>query len=59
MTVSLIGVISAVNAAAAVRLVAGIIGAEKFSNDPNVLLAQRRCDLAQQRHRLRPVVPGP
>jgi len=39
LTGSLIGLISAVNAAAAVRLVAGIIGAVKFSNDANVLLA--------------------
>jgi hypothetical protein len=39
MTGSLIGLISAVNAAAAVRLVAGIIGAVKFSTDANVLLA--------------------
>jgi len=39
MTNTLIGVISAVNAAAAVRLVAGIIGAVKFSADANVLLA--------------------
>ena len=39
MTGSLIGVISAVNAAAAVRLVAGIIGAVKFSTDANILLA--------------------
>ena len=39
MTGSLIGLISAVNAAAAVRLVAGIIDAVNFSNDANVLLA--------------------
>jgi hypothetical protein len=39
MTGTLIGLISAVNAAAAVRLVAGIIGAAKFSTDANVLLA--------------------
>jgi hypothetical protein len=39
MTGSLIGVISAVNAAAAGRLVAGIIGAVKFSADANLLLA--------------------
>jgi len=39
MTGTLIGLISAVNAAAAVRLVAGIIGAVKFSTDANVLLA--------------------
>lgn len=39
MTGTLIGLISAVNAAAAVRLVAGIIDAVKFSNDANVLLA--------------------
>jgi hypothetical protein len=38
MTGTLIGLISAVNAAAAVRLVAGIIGAAKFSFDANVLL---------------------
>jgi hypothetical protein len=38
MTGTLIGLISAVNAAAAVRLVAGIIGAVKFSTDANVLL---------------------
>jgi hypothetical protein len=39
LTGSLIGLISAVNAAAAVRLVAGIIGAVKFSADANLLLA--------------------
>jgi hypothetical protein len=39
MTGTLIGLISAVNAAAAIRLVAGIIGAAKFSTDANVLLA--------------------
>jgi hypothetical protein len=39
MTGSLIGLISAVNAAAAVRLVAGIIGAAAFSTNANVLLA--------------------
>jgi hypothetical protein len=39
MTGSLIGLISAVNAVAAGRLVAGIIGAVKFSADANVLLA--------------------
>ena len=39
MTGTLIGLISAVNATAAARLVAGIIGAEKFSTDANVLLA--------------------
>jgi hypothetical protein len=39
MTGTLIGLISAVNAAAAVRLVAGIIDAVKFSTDANVLLA--------------------
>jgi len=39
MTGTLIGLISAVNAAAAVRLVAGIIGAVKFSTDANLLLA--------------------
>ena len=38
MTGTLIGLISAVNATAAVRLVAGIIGAAKFSTDANVLL---------------------
>src|SRR6266705_4007493 len=38
-TATLIGLITAVNAAAAVRLVAGIIGAVKFSTDSNVLLA--------------------
>jgi len=38
LTGTLIGLISAVNAAAAVRLVAGIIGAAKFSTDANVLL---------------------
>jgi hypothetical protein len=39
LTGSLIGLISAVNATAAVRLVAGIIGAVKFSTDAKVLLA--------------------
>jgi hypothetical protein len=39
MTGTLIGLISAANAAAAVRLVAGIIDAVTFSNDANVLLA--------------------
>ena len=39
LTGSLIGLISAVNAAAAGRLVAGIIGAVKFSTDANLLLA--------------------
>jgi hypothetical protein len=39
LTGSLIGLISAVNAAAAGRLVAGIIGAVKFSADANLLLA--------------------
>jgi hypothetical protein len=39
LTGSLIGLISAVNAAAAVRLVAGIIDAVKFSTDANLLLA--------------------
>ena len=39
LTGSLIGLISAVNAAAAARLVAGIIGAVKFSTDANLLLA--------------------
>jgi hypothetical protein len=39
LTGTLIGLISAVNAVAAVRLVAGIIGAATFSTDANVLLA--------------------
>jgi hypothetical protein len=39
MTGTMIGVISAVNAAAAIRLVAGIIDAVKFSTNANVLLA--------------------
>ncbi len=39
LTGTLIGLISAVNAVAAVRLVAGIIGAAKFSTNANVLLA--------------------
>jgi hypothetical protein len=39
MTGTLIGLISAVNAAAAIRLVAGIIDAVKFSTNANVLLA--------------------
>jgi len=39
MTGTLIGLISAVNAAAAVRLVAGIIRGVGFSNDANILLA--------------------
>jgi hypothetical protein len=39
MTGTLIGLISAVNAAAAVRLVAGIIDAAKFSTNANLLLA--------------------
>ena len=39
MTGTLIGLISAVNATAAVRLVVGIIGAVRFSTDANVLLA--------------------
>jgi hypothetical protein len=39
MTGTLIGLISAVNAAAAVRLVAGIIDAATFSTNANVLLA--------------------
>src|SRR5690348_7108639 len=39
LTGTLIGLITAVNAAAAVRLVAGIIGAAKFSTDANILLA--------------------
>jgi hypothetical protein len=38
LTGTLIGLISAVNASAAVRLVAGIIGAARFSTDANVLL---------------------
>ena len=38
LTGSLIGLISLVNATAAVRLVAGIIGAVKFTNDANILL---------------------
>ena len=38
MTGTLIGLISVVNVAAVVRLVAGIINAVKFSNDANVLL---------------------
>jgi len=39
LTGTLIGLISAVNASAAVRLVAGIIGSATFSNDANILLA--------------------
>ena len=39
LTGTLIGLISVVNVAAVVRLVAGIINAVKFSNDANVLLA--------------------
>jgi hypothetical protein len=39
MTGTLIGLISAVNATAAARLVAGIIDGAKFSTDANVLLA--------------------
>jgi hypothetical protein len=39
MTGTLIGLISAVNAGAAIRLVAGIIDAVKFSTNANVLLA--------------------
>jgi hypothetical protein len=39
LTGTLIGLISAVNAVAAVRLVAGIIDAASFSTDANVLLA--------------------
>jgi hypothetical protein len=39
LTGTLIGVISAVNASAAVRLVAGIIDGAKFSTDANILLA--------------------
>jgi hypothetical protein len=39
MTGTLIGLISAVNAAAAIRLVVGIIGAATFSTNANVLLA--------------------
>ena len=38
-TGTLIGLITAVNASAAVRLVAGIISNAKFSNDANILLA--------------------
>jgi hypothetical protein len=39
MTGTLIGLISAVNASAAVRLVAGVIDGAKFSTDANILLA--------------------
>jgi hypothetical protein len=39
LTGTLIGLISAVNASAAVRLVAGIIGTAKFTTDANILLA--------------------
>lgn len=39
LTGTLIGLISVVNASAAVRLVAGIIADAKFSNDANILLA--------------------
>src|SRR6202020_495370 len=39
LTGTLIGVISAVNASAAVRLIAAIIDGAKFTNDANVLLA--------------------
>jgi hypothetical protein len=39
LTGTLIGVISVVNASAAIRLVAGIIDGAKFSNDANILLA--------------------
>jgi hypothetical protein len=39
MTGTLIGVVSAVNAAAAVRLVAGIIDGARFSTNANILLA--------------------
>jgi hypothetical protein len=39
LTGTLIGLISVVNASAAVRLVAGIIDDAKFSNDANILLA--------------------
>ena len=39
LTGTLIGLISAVNASAAVRLVAGIISGAKFSTDANILLA--------------------
>ena len=39
LTATLIGLVTAVNAAAAVRLVAGIIGGAKFSTNANVLLA--------------------
>jgi hypothetical protein len=39
LTGTLIGLISVVNASAAVRLVAGIIGGANFSQDANILLA--------------------
>jgi hypothetical protein len=39
LTGTLIGLISAVNASAAVRLVAGIIGTAEFTKDANILLA--------------------
>jgi hypothetical protein len=39
MTGTLLGLITAVNAAAAVRLVAGIIGGANFSTNANILLA--------------------
>jgi hypothetical protein len=39
LTGTLIGLISAVNASAAVRLVAGIIGNASFTHDANILLA--------------------
>jgi hypothetical protein len=39
LTGTAIGLISAVNASAAVRLVAGIIGNARFSNNANILLA--------------------
>ena len=58
LTGTLIGLISAVNAVAAVRLVAGIIGAVKLQHRRQRPAGQRRRDLAQQRDRLRPVVLG-
>jgi hypothetical protein len=56
-TGTLIGLISAVNASAAVRLVAGIISDAKFSNDANILLASGGA-MAHQRDRIRPLVLG-
>ena len=44
MTGTLIGLISAVNAAAAIRLVAGIIDGVAFSNNANILLASGGAD---------------